>query len=270
VYRIDPVEGGSIDPDTFEIRLAAALRMPRTDASRMLARVPAGSAVIINDLGLWWERTPDGNAVLELLRKLIERFDDRCLFIANASLHAFRLMNRIHTMDDRVLALIECEPFHARELKDLVLQRHGAGGLAFTIDGRPEEALSDWQIARFFDALFDYSNGNVGAALNTWITAIREVEGGTVHLVTPRRPGLEPFSDLGPIQRMIGVQLVIHDRATQDRLMRITRLEPAVLAREMRVLQSCGLVVQRPGGAYQVDRFARPHFMRFLRKEGLL
>ncbi len=270
VFRVDPVEGGSIDPDTFGLRLATALRMPRSDPARMLSRVPVGSAVIVNDLGLWWERTPDGNAVLDLLSGLMERFDDRCLFVVNANIHAFRLMNRIRPMDDRILALIECEPFHARELKELVLQRHGAGGLGFSIDGRPEEELSDWQIARFFDALFAYSNGNIGAALSTWIASIREVEDGTVHLVTPRRPRLEPFSDLGPIQRMIGVQLVIHDRAALDRLVRITRLDRAVLAREMRVLQGCGLLVQRPGGAYQVDRFARPHFIRFLRQEGLL
>ena len=270
IFRIDPVEGGSIDPDTFGLRLATALRTSRADPARMLAAVPAGSAVIVNDLGLWWERTPDGNAVLDIIGGLMERFDDRCLFIVNANIHAFRLMNRIRPMDDRILALIECEPFHARELKELVLQRHGAGGLGFTIDGRPEETLSDWKIARFFDALFDYANGNVGAALSTWIASIREVEGGRVHLVTPRRPGLEPFSDLGPIQRMIGVQLVIHERATLDRLVRITRLDRAVLAREMRVLQGCGLLGQRPGGAYQVDRFARPHFIRFLKQEGLL
>ena len=69
---------------------------------------------------------------------------------------------------------------------------------------------------------------------------------------------------------MIGVQLVIHDRATQDRLVRITRLDRAVLARELRVLQSCGPLVQRAGGAYQLDRFARPHFVRYLVQEGLL
>ncbi len=270
VFRLDPVEGGSIDPDNFELRLATALRMPREDAPRMIARMPAGSALVLHDLGLWWERSPGGNAVLDIIIGLMERFDDRCLFIVNANIHAFRLMNRIQPMDDRILKLIECEPFHARELKELVLLRAGAGGLGFTIDGRPDEALSDWRIARFFDALFGYCNGNVGAALSAWITSIREVEDDTVHVVTPRRPRLEPFSDLGPIQRMIGVQLAIHDRATQDRLVRITRLDRAVLAREMRVLESCGLLVQRAGGAYQIDRFARPHFVRFLTQEGLL
>jgi amino acid transporter len=270
VFRLDPVEGGSIDPDTFELRLATALRMPRDDAARMIARVPAGSALVVHDLGLWWERSPGGNRVLDVITGLAERFGDRCLFIVNANIHAFRLMNRIQPMDDRILTLIECEPFHARELKDVVLMRAGAGGLGFTIDGRPDESISDWRIARFFDALFDYCNGNVGAALSAWVASIREVEDDTVHVVTPRRPRLDPFTDLDPIQRMIGVQLVIHDRVTQDRLVRITRLDRAVLAREMRVLESCGLLVQRAGGAYQIDRFTRPHFIRFLTEEGLL
>jgi len=270
VFRVDPVEGGSINPRVFERRLASSLRMARDDAAQMMSRVPAGSTLVINDLGHWWERSPDGNAVLDLICDLIERFGDRCLFVINANARAFQLINRIRPMDDRMLALIEIEPFHARELKELVLLRHGAGGLGYTIDGRPEEQLSDWKLARFFDALFDYSNGNIGSALNAWIASIRRVEDDTVHVVTPKRPGRDAFTGLTPVQRMIAVQLLIHDRATTERLIRITRLDHAVLARELRVLQSCGLLVQSAGGVVQLDRFARPHFVRFLTQEGLL
>jgi len=66
------------------------------------------------------------------------------------------------------------------------------------------------------------------------------------------------------------LQLVIHDQATPERLVRITRLDRAVLARELRVLQSCRLLRQKPGGALYIDRFVRPHFVRFLTQEGLL
>ncbi len=270
VFRIDPVEGGSINPQVFQRRLASSLKMSRDDAGRMMSRLPAGSTLVVNDLGLWWERSQDGNAVLDVICDLIERFGDRCLFVINANVRAFRLMNRIRPMDDRMLAIIELEPFHARELKELVLLRHGAGGLGYTIDGRPEAELSDWKLARFFDALFDYSNGNIGSALNAWIASIRGVEDDTVHVVTPKRPGLDAFTGLTPVQRMIAVQFLVHDRATTARLVRITRLDHAVLARELRVLQSCGLLVQSAGGVVQLDRFARPHFVRFLTQEGLL
>jgi hypothetical protein len=270
IYRLDPVEGGSVDPRVFERRLAAALRTKRDDAARMIARLPAGSALLINDLGLWWERSGVGGGVLDVIEELVTRFGNHVLFIINANVHAFRLMSRMRPLDDRILALLECEPFHARELKELVLQRHGAGGLGFTIDGRSEESISEWRLARFFDALFGYSNGNIGAALNTWIASIREVEEDTVHVVTPRRPGLDAFAEIGPVQRMTALQLVIHDQATPDRLVRITRLDRAVLAREIRVLQSCRLLRQKPGGALVIDRFTRPHFVRFLTQEGLL
>ena len=270
VYRLDPVEGGSVDPQVFERRLATALRTKRDDAARMIARLPAGSAVLINDLGLWWERSGEGGAVLDIVEDLIARLGNHVFFLVNANIHAFRLMTRMRPLDDRILALIELEPFHARELKELVLLRHGAGGLGYTIDGRPEASLSEWRLARFFDALFAYSNGNIGAALNTWIASIRELEDDTVHVVTPRRPGLDAFAEFGPVQRMIALQLVIHDQTTLERLVRITRLDRAVLAREVRVLQSCRLLRQKQGGALYIDRFVRPHFVRFLTQEGLL
>ncbi len=270
VFRLDPVEGGSADPHLFERRLAHALRAKPDTAAQMIARLPVGCALLINDLGLWWDRSREGGRVLDLLDDLVARLGKHCLFIINVNIHAFRLMNRMRPVDDRMLGLIECEPFHARELKDLVLLRHGAGGLGFSIDGRLEESLSEWRLARFFDALFAYSNGNTGAALNTWIASIREVEDDIVHLVTPRRPGLDAFAELDPIQRMIGLQLVIHDQATLDRLARITRLDRAVLARELRVLQNSRFLLQKPGGAVYLDRFVRPHFVRFLTQEALL
>ena len=270
VYRFDPVEGGSADPDVFERRLARALRTNRDRAAVMIARLPVGSVVLINDLELWWDRSREGGRVLDLIDDLITRVGKHCLFVINVNSHAFRLMNRMRPMDDRMLALIECEPFHARELKELVLLRHGAGGLGFSIDGRPEESLSEWRLARFFDALFAYSNGNTGAALNTWIASIRDVEEDTVHIETPHRPSLDSFAELGPVQRMIALQLVVHDQATLERLVRITRLDRAVLARELRVLQNCRMLLQKPGGAMHLDRFVRPHFVRFLTQEGLL
>ena len=271
IFRLDAPDGGSIDPAVFVRRLAAATRTSGRDPARLIAGLPANSAIVINDLGLWWERSPGGFAVIDLIADLIGRFGAQRFFMVTANARAFRLINRIRPIEDQFGRIIECEPFTARELRDVILLRHSSTGMRFVLDHRwAEDEMGDWRMARLFAALFDASGGNIGVALNTWIAGVRGVEGDVIRIASPALPSLDPLEALGPLHVMLLVQYVLHDRLDLDRLARICGLEKATLAREIRALERAGLLVSESHGISRIDRYFRPHLCRFLARRGLI
>jgi hypothetical protein len=207
---------------------------------------------------------------MDLLDELIARAGPRLLILINANPRSFALANRIRPIEERVLRTVECEPFSARQLQEVVLLRHASTGLTFTLDGRTEEELSRLRFARLFDAYYDYSGGNVGVTLHAWIAHIREIDGELLRIVPPRRPQLDVFEPLAPLQLMLLVQFVLHGELTAQRLARITRLDGATLARETRSLVRAGLLVEDPRGDVAIDRFVHPHLVRFLTRQELV
>ncbi|HUF67473.1 MAG TPA: hypothetical protein VMM79_02390 [Longimicrobiales bacterium] len=268
IFRVEPPRGGSIDTRVFAARLRTAIGGTGELAAR-LARVP-GAVILLDDINLWWERSPGGAAVIDAIASVVARFGDSVLFIANVNQYAFRLMDRMQPIEHLFLRVVECEPFTAEQLQRLILMRHGATGLHFTYRGVPEERLTQWQLARLFNRVFDSSGGNIGAALNTWIAGITRVDEDGFEMVAPRKPALHAFDTLTRVQRMLAVQTVIHERLTLQRLQRITRLDQGSLARELRGLTRPGVLTEDDAGVIRIDRFVRSYLVRYLERSELV
>jgi hypothetical protein len=192
------------------------------------------------------------------------------MFVLDTNQYAFRLMDRVTPIEHHFLRVIECEPFSAEQLQRLILLRHGATGFNFTYRNVPEERLSQWQLARLFNAIFESSGGNIGAALNAWVAGITRVDDDGFELTPPRRPSLHAFDTLTRVQRMLAVQVLIHERLTLQRLQRITRLDQGSLARELRGLTRTGVFTENEAGVIRIDRFVRPHLVRYLERAELI
>jgi len=271
VIGLDAPEGGSIDPTAFTARLARALGVAQASPVRLAGLLPPGSALVIHNLERWWERSPEGSAVIDVLEEVLARAPGDSLFIINAGPQPFRLLNRLRPLDDRILRVIECEPFNARQLQQVMLPRHAATGLTFELAGRREDQLSEFRLARLFDAHFAFSAGNLGVALHAWIANIEQVEGDQLlRIRAPRRPPLDPFDALGHVDLMLLVQHLLHGQLTRERLARVTGLDPGTLASELRALLRAGVLRESAIGALAVDRFIRPHLSRFLSERELL
>jgi hypothetical protein len=270
VFRVDAPAGGSIDPAAFSARMGGALGRADASPARLAAALPPGSALIVNDVERWWERSAEGGAVLDALDELIARTPADCLIVLNAGPRSFRLLNRLRPLDDRILRVVECEPFTARQLRQVILPRHASTGLTFELNGRTEERLSELRLARLFDAHFDFAEGNVGVALHAWIACIERVDGDLLRIRAPARPRLDPLEALTRVQLMLLIQLLLHGRLTRDRMIRVCQLDAATLARELRGVLRAGLVREGAAGELAVDGFVRPHLYRFLADRELL
>lgn len=269
IHHVVPPSGGSIELSAFKVALEAEFGA-QGSANSLFSILPEGSVVVFHDLELWWERSTDGLAIIENLLKLIEEHGERCFFILNLGIRALRFIKRISLLTDQAIAIIECGPMKAEILKQIVVLRHRSTGLRLQLNGRDEDELAEWRLARLFGRHFDYSGGVVGVALQSWITHIDGVDGRTIDIVSPVRPNMEVLYELPMEWVSLLLELVIHNQITFSRFQRFTEIIPSDLRHMLNTLCRMGLVTETKQGVIELNRFVEHLVTGHLRERGLL
>lgn len=269
VFLVAPPRERTTQPRALLDAVASAVGAP-PGAEDPLVAAPSGAVIIFDDLDLWWERAPAGCDAVDAALDLMERHARRCVFMASADVHAFRFIDRVHGTGRRFLATIECRPFSAREIADVVQLRHGSTGYTFELDGLHEERLSGAARARLFNGLFDYSAGNIGTALHGWVAHIRGVDGERLHIGRPGGPDLQALDALEPAHRVLLIQLLLHRGLAQDRLLHLGGARPAALAAPLAELRRARAVVEDARGRVVINPFLRPFAARRFTELGLI
>jgi len=268
VYRVHAPAGGSADPAAFQRALQEATGLG-SGYEELFRELPEPSAIVIDDLELWWERTADGLAVVDLILDLIEFHGHRCLFILTASTQSYAFISRLRPLPDRALAVLECGPLSAEALKSIVTLRHASTGMKFELGSKGEDQLTEWGRARLFSRHFDYSGGVVGAALRSWITHVERVGEDSLGIRIPTPPDASVLDDLKPGWVALLLQLMLHKQLTVSRLARISGLPADVVGSELDTLVRMGLVLESGQRLVETNRFVQHIIAERFRKRGL-
>ncbi len=272
IFRVHAPPGGSIDPKVFERSLRKAIGSDSTTGTQAgvkatIAAMPTGSVLVLDDLNLWWERSPHGLVILDEIAKAIHSQGSRILFVIALETQAFRLINRILPVADTALAVLECGPLPAESLKSIVTLRHGSTGLKYRLGGKKEEDLGDLAMARLFSQHFDHSGGSVGATLRAWIASIKKVKGDTLEIGTPVRRDWEALDTLKESWIALLLQLSLHKQMSLDRLRRVSGLSLSELKDDIDSLQRMGLVAQNQRRILEIEPAVLPAITeRFARR----
>ena len=269
IYTVNPIEGGSILITEFKQCLQNSLQLPG-EFDEIIAYIPKNSAIILNDLELWWERSADGVHVIKVILNLIDRLSNHCLFIINVNSHALHFMQMVYKIDDYFFLSINCPAFSTSELKDIIMLRHHSTGLKYKLNGESEERLSQWKQAKLFTAIYESARGNVGVALQIWISLIQQVDNNYVTISMPKDDKIHLLDYLSPDQIVFLTQFILHKQLNLERLTRLTEMDSQLVAHEINALKRIGLVVQKRRGVLELDRFVQPVLIRDMMKHGVL
>ncbi len=252
IHSLRAPQDCSADVSLFSRKLTESLNAHNKRLDDVLNALPAGKAIIIHDLGLWWERRPGGDAVVEMIKDLIGRFGHKCLFIINVNTHALKLINRQTQLDKYALAAVSCQPFDARELKEMMLLRHQAGGMKFKYNRKEEDRMTAWDHARLFNQLFNLSYGNPGVATILWLSSIKKVLGKTLTMDTFRLPDTTVFDILTPEQWFYIQQFVVNRRFSVEKLSENLERPQSEVLTVIRELMRAGILIQKFEGIYAI------------------
>ena len=268
LHSVRPPKGGSTFESDFSEALSISLNI-ETAPSQFIASSPQKRVIIINDLELWWTRHESGFEVIQKILTLIELHSKKVLFIINCRAISYQLINRLINIDNYVMGHISCEPFDAKELKELVIIRHQTGGLRFVLNNKSEESLSEWNYAKLFNRYFNLSGGNPGYTLQSWLANISKVVGKTIYISPPTIPNLSHLDGISDDLWMVILQIALHRRCTPTRLsiiLRQSEKETRLLLTEM--LRS-GLVEERFTNVFALNPILEPFLLNKMREKGL-
>jgi amino acid transporter len=240
------------------------------DTTALLAGLPKQSAIVIDDLDLWWERTPTGLGVLERILDLVRTQSGRCPFLIAVSHHTFEFLNQLLPIRDHALAILRCDPLTAKDLERIITLRHNSTGLSFQFGGKLQADASTWALARLFTRHFDFSRGNVGAALRSWITHIDRFSDNVLCVRAPRPPTWDRLESLRPDWASLIVDLLLHKQMTLERLARVSARGQRDLVLDLDGLGRAGLVQEPRPNVYEVTPYLVHGVVESFRNRGLL
>jgi len=305
IYQINAPDVGSINIADFEEAVMKALNPEQVNIeagteTKTLATLNAQSVFIINDLELWWERSENGLIVIKHILRMINKYSNKYFFLVNINIYSYRYINKFVPLEKVFLKILDCEPFNAEELKDIILFRHKSTGLKYKLKNHREDDISVWRQAQLFSKHFNYSKGNIGVALQAWVSNIESVnvvdksgdisfrkDSGRINIKEPKIPDLSRLKYMDPDWFLIILQFILHKRLSVEKIARISAESSHDLKRHLRDMIRVGVIVKtqkirplRSGDTpssteaeehiFELNSFLRPHLVNEMVERNIL
>lgn len=269
IFHIYPNPKGSSQISDFVFELERASNI-RGSLEEIMASLPRGAVFIIHDVELWWERSPEGWDVVNLIIRLINEYSYKFLFVANMNEYAFELMNKVAGLQNEFISVIPLRPFDSEELQEMVIRRHRSSGLKFILNKHEEDDFSEIKMASLFNKYFDYSEGNPGTALKAWMGNITKVTKDNIYISPPHLPDTRVLADMDENWKIILVQLILHKWLTFERIKKVFHSNDSQTSHIISSLLRVGLIREINDEIFLVNSYVRPHLISVFKKEGLL
>ncbi|MGQ1784522.1 MULTISPECIES: hypothetical protein [unclassified Saccharicrinis] len=259
-FWIDPPVSGSADPNDLLKKFQKEIAN-LSDLDSICRNMPYESAVVINNLDLWWERRPGGGDVILKLIELIKWYGNRIFFILNCDSNSFKVINSIYHISNHVLELVDCEPFNAKELQHLILNRHKSSGITLSYQGKTEDAISQLKFSLLFNQYFYLSGGIPGIAMNIWKANIVKFEKDTISIRKPAKYNSDPLCYLQKEWLLVISLFIQHKHIDIKKLVRLTNYKMEVANNLIHGMKNAGVIVEKDSQIFMLDRNIEPYLV---------
>jgi len=222
IFIVKAPLAGSTKLADFRMALEEATALQGEPAA-ILQQLPAGCAIILEDIELWWEKAPNQNILIERILQLIGDFSFKCFFIVSCHKLPYKLINLMNNADQYFIGQISLNPFNAEELHQAIIRRHKSGHLKFTMNGKTEENFRTWDYARYFTKLFNITGGNIGQSLFHWIACFTDYQSGRIIMQEPKQLDINKIENIELDWYLLISQFMLHKHMDMDKIIRVMR-----------------------------------------------
>ena len=268
-FSIQAPKGGSVSLDDWKSQAVKTLGL-KSYTTELSQHLPAESVILINDFELWWERTINGMLVIEEIIELINQNSHQILFIINSNSYAIKQINQLVSLNEYFIAILDKQAFDARQLQQLIYNRHKSSGLTFYYQEESEDRLSQIKMATLFNQYFRYSQGNPGVAINAWLANIVKIEQQNIFIKKPELPNLDVLMNIKPDWLILIALFIQHKVMTTEKLSRVMLLSHEESFKLIRQLLNAGILVHKGKEIYTINKYLEPFIVNISMKKGII
>ncbi len=269
IIWVNAPASGSTNPDDLLLELKKYIG-GFNDFPDFFNNLPHETALVINDLELWWERRPDGGEVIEQLIELIKRYSQKVFFIININVFSYNLMRQLYPLNDYNLATVHCNPFNSQELQQMILQRHKSSGVSLIYRGKEEESISQLTYSVLFSRYFNLSEGIPGVAINLWKANIRSINNDSIEIKKPKKINHDILHDLSKNWLVVLTLFIHHKNIDAGKLTRVTGMSLEKSTELLFTMANSGLIVKKSQTVYTLGRNVEPFIVEVCKTKGLI
>lgn len=254
IFMLAPPRQGSVNPDEFMDALQEAVQIKGSMQS-IFSRIPAKSIIVIDDLELWWEKSMDGQQVIQLIKELIHKYASKCFFLINCNTESYNVIKQMNDIERYFINTIQLLPFNAESLQKAIMFRHNSSGFELRFDQKPTVKLSSNNLAKLFAKHFSFSGGNIGEALLSWISNIVSIEEKIIRIKSPQSPQTSVLNKLSPEIRLTLSMFILHKRMNMEKLQRVSFESQEDVEAKLNFLTRSGIIKESAGQIYELDKY---------------
>ncbi|OQY03732.1 MAG: hypothetical protein B6I20_04370 [Bacteroidetes bacterium 4572_117] len=247
------------------------------ETDKIFKQLDENTVLVIDDVELLWQKSKNGELVINLLNDLIGKFGHKIFFILSQNIHSTKIINQIVPLSSLMIDIINLKPFSSDILQKLILFRHNSTGIRFIINttdkkykGKKQNEFKAKNYAKMFHKFFTLSNGNVGMALSYWIANIVKYNGEQMFIRLPKRADSKMLDLLTTDQLIILSQFVWHKMLSKNQLSTILLDKDFKFVADLEFLEHGGLIVLNNNNKLEINTFVYPQIIEKLVGMGYL
>jgi len=269
LYVVKPPEKSSVSLKEFDDALNDALNTSKISLKKF-SKIKPGSIILFDALELWWENSENGYGIINRIKDLIRKHADKVLFIVTVNKYALKQLNENTDFENYFLNIIDCLTFSSSDTADTLLKRHNAGGISFVFKDKQQERIKPAEFDKLFEDYVKFTDGNIGIAVNTWISKIQSYNQNKIVINSPETTDVSALNYFSDEMNEMLKQFIMHRRLNVKKIARIMKKEEAEIIDNFAFLQRSGVVTEFGKDTFEINRFMYIHIKRHLKKKELI
>ncbi len=138
---------------------------------QIITTLPPNSVVVIENIEAWNNPAQNTNPV-DIILQLIKQYSHSLRFIISINRYNIEYFNRWFDFGKYISDTVILQPLTREHIRQIILDRHLTGGIQLLYNNTIVEELSKKDERMLFGIIHKLSNGNIGIALQLWLSFI--------------------------------------------------------------------------------------------------
>lgn len=239
-----------------------------SDADTIFSSLDQGTVVDIVDIENFFGSDGGVNEELSMILNLVSKYYGKLFFVMDCNIHFYNFAKNALSIDDYLLSSVVVRPLSTQAIKEIVIERHQAGGLKFFWNEHHEDDTKLRKLNKLMTRLTINADGNVGSALFLWLGGVEETENSV--LVLGKFEHQEIDFEIKSEWELILYQILLRKNVTEEELVHMFDDEVVDGHTEVQNLLRSGVLQKSMLGDLQINPYTCSYIVKYLRRKQII